>query len=510
MFGFRKPIKQKKYTILIWTSMLFFGMMYFTFWFVNDLVHFKNKWVWDQLSLGKKVSRVINGDLSRFFSSVDNVWKNYASWGYLTERKEDIDSIMEFLSTNKSLIERLPENYRPFAFFISSLAWYRDQIYDILGFGEKKIYMMVLENSSEARPNGGFFWSYAIVQLYNWKIEDYKIFDAYYPQYINSGAKVSIVKPYADIFGNEGIGFISSNIYGFTDLDGWNIKLLYEKTFPWQKLDGVIFLKSSLVEKILPGIKDRLITRQFLNANIDKIETSEPLNKKELYIKELQSYIQKNLNQIILYIAQNFDLVAQDNNINFYLPKITKEFRGFLSDHGLINIFDPNKIYIWDFNLAYNKIDRFVTKRRILQDDKGRLITDGNGDIINQHLDKWVYDLYIFYNINIPDTYIQQIQNLVSYYGINLAPREMHILWLSYNRTNRVIIWMWKHITPLTVEWWVSATTGTNDFGIEKSWFGARDIQEADLWYANIITFKLSSVGNNIFKVVKVRLIVNQ
>ncbi len=510
MFWFRKPAKKKKPILFIMASVLSFSMMYFAFWLVNDIMHFSDKDISSQLNLGKRVSRVVDGNISNFLSSVDKVRQTYLSGGDLSQVKSNLDSIMDFLSTNKDLINKLPEKYRPFAFFLSNLAWYKSQIYDILWFSEKKIYMFVLENTSEARPNGGFFWSYAIVQVYKWKIEEYKVFDAYYPQYINSWAKVTLEPSYADIFNAQnGIWFISSNVYWFTDLDGGNIKLLYEKTFPWQRLDGVVFLQSDLVEKILPGISDKLITRQFLNANVDQIAKDDPLNKKEFYIKDIQSYIASNLNQIILYSLQNFDLITKENGLNFYLPRIDKEFKSFLIKHNLINTFNPNKIYVRDFNLAYNKIDRFVSKRWILQDSKWRVISDGDGDILDAPTEKWVYDLYLFYNINVPDSYIQKIQSLVSYYGIWLTAREIHILWLSYNRSNRVIIWMWDHIQAGSVEWWVPSSTGSTDFGTEDSIFWVRDLRYADLNYANVATFTLGSIWNNIFKVVKIQLLVD-
>lgn len=510
MFWFRKPVKQKKPILLIIASVLIFGFMYVAFGLVDDIMHFSSKNVSDQISLWRRVSWVVDGDISNFLSSVDKVWQSYSSGGDLTQVQSDLDNIMDFLSTNKELISRLPDQYRPFATFLSNLAWYKSQIYDILWFSEKKIYMFVLQNTSEARPNGGFFWSYAIVQIYRWKVEDYKVFDAYYPQYINSGAKVTLAPAYADIFNAQnGIWFISSNVYWFTDLDGGNIKLLYEKTFPWQKLDGVFFLKSDLVEKILPGISDKLITRQFLNANVDQIADDDPLNKKELYIKDIQAYIQSNLNQIILYSLQNFDLITQDNGLNIYIPRADRDFRSFLASHNLINVFDPSKIYVRDFNLAYNKIDRFVSKRWILQDARWRVLDDGEWDVLDAPTEKWTYELYLFYNINVPDSYIQQIQSLVSYYGIWLTSREIHILWLSYSRSNRVILWMWDQIQAGSVDGWVASSTWGTDFGIGDSIFGVKDLKHADLTYANVTTFTLWSIWNNIFKVVKVQLLVD-
>ena len=85
-------------------------------------MHFSDKDISSQLNLGKRVSRVVDGNISNFLSSVDKVRQTYLSGGDLSQVKSNLDSIMDFLSTNKDLINKLPEKYRPFAFFLSNLA----------------------------------------------------------------------------------------------------------------------------------------------------------------------------------------------------------------------------------------------------------------------------------------------------------------------------------------------------------------------------------------------------
>jgi hypothetical protein len=108
------------------------------------------------------------------------------------------------------------------------------------------------------------------------------------------------------------IGFIAGNKFGFSDIDGKNLKDLYElmfnKTFEmWkvqqtmqpdlynkllhQDIKGVIFIRSDLLESFFTNFKQKVQERQFLNASVDLIRKEVRGNKKELYIKEIKQYV---------------------------------------------------------------------------------------------------------------------------------------------------------------------------------------------------------------------------
>jgi hypothetical protein len=108
------------------------------------------------------------------------------------------------------------------------------------------------------------------------------------------------------------IGFIAGNKFGFSDIDGKNLKDLYElmfnKTFEmWkvqqtmqpdlynkllhQDIKGVVFIRSDLLESFFTKIKKKVQERQFLNASVDLIRKEVRGNKKELYIKEIKQYV---------------------------------------------------------------------------------------------------------------------------------------------------------------------------------------------------------------------------
>jgi len=71
--------------------------------------------------------------------------------------------------------------------------------------------------------------------------------------------------------GQQTINIVSPNLYGQTNIDAGNIKILYEQLFPSQPLDGVILVDTDLLTSLLPSLKPKLVEWQFINAAIDLI-----------------------------------------------------------------------------------------------------------------------------------------------------------------------------------------------------------------------------------------------
>ena len=65
----------------------------------------------------------------------------------------------------------------------------------ILGTGEKKRYLILLQNSNELRPTGGFIGSYAIIELKDGKISNLIIDDIYNPDGQLDIRKISVLSP---------------------------------------------------------------------------------------------------------------------------------------------------------------------------------------------------------------------------------------------------------------------------------------------------------------------------
>lgn len=187
------------------------------------------------------------------------------------------------------------------------------------------------------------------------------------------------------------IGFIAGNKFGFSDIDGKNLKDLYElmfnKTFEmWkvqqtmqpdlyekllhQNIKGVIFIRSDLLENFFTNFKQKERERQFLNASVDLIRKEIRGNKKELYIKEIKEYFNNQKSNIIKNVVNRFDEIANRQYITMYLSNVSTGINMILNKHNLTNIFDSNYIYLRDTNVSYNKIDGFITKHVQINDEQ--------------------------------------------------------------------------------------------------------------------------------------------
>ncbi|MEI6672373.1 MAG: hypothetical protein WCL02_03260 [bacterium] len=138
-----------------------------------------------------------------------------------------------------------------------------------------------------------------------------EIVDSYYPDFIAYRTRIIAPEWTAPFLPDRKIGFIAGNKFGFSDIDGKNLKDLYElmfnKTYDMtkvqktmqpelynkllnQNIKGVIFIRSDLLEKFFTSFKQKVQERQFLNASVDLIRKQVRGNKKELYIKEIKQY----------------------------------------------------------------------------------------------------------------------------------------------------------------------------------------------------------------------------
>lgn len=138
-----------------------------------------------------------------------------------------------------------------------------------------------------------------------------EIVDSYYPDFIAYKTRIIAPEWTAPFLPDRKIGFIAGNKFGFSDIDGKNLKDLYElmfnKTYDMEKvkktmqadlytkllnqdIKGVIFIRSDLMENFFTTFKAKEQERQFLNASVDLIRKQVRGNKKETYIKEIKQY----------------------------------------------------------------------------------------------------------------------------------------------------------------------------------------------------------------------------
>lgn len=466
-FWFKKPIrKQYNFRYMLNISPVFLVMLIFSFsffcminrigsvlWSVNQLSILKDN-LKDMAILVFPTDKKMSQSLLSLRSIIQSheQWKNifqsneadmYYLIKYFQSKLNDIESLESVIQkfTGKEYNLWLTK-YRPFLETFWQTLFYKDDLFSLLWKTWPQKYMIVLQNTWEKRPNWWFFGSFALLTL-NWTKFDVEVIDSYKLIYLNPNAKVQTPSWATDIVPDSDFGFISSNKFWFTDLDWENLKEIYEKVYPSDKIRWVIFVKSDYFEQIIPWFAEKLYEWQFVNASVDLIRWDKSINKKEFYLKEVNSYLQSQKNQILKNMLEKFYLLWQDNNINAYFTDISTDFQQFLYNKWYVNIYDEKKIYFWDKNIWYNKIDRFVTKTIFVEDEEWNLILDEYWDILEvDKLIPWKYNIKVVYDLNIPNSYIDLMNNLSEKYDIQLTDREDVILWLRIFWDNEWMIYL--------------------------------------------------------------------
>lgn len=435
--------------------MVFFSFVFFAFYSkITNLIFDK-----DKVDIFKEDMEQIafyfkpfDDKLSDFLLQLDSLSKDYiAGKNILHTREKEIDAMWKYMKENKYYLAKLGfAKYDGLINFMSKMRWHKDEIFDLLGKDTTYNYLVILQNTNEKRPNGWFFGSFAFITVANWHLTELEIVDSYYPDYI--AYKTFIDAPErANVFIPEKrIWFLSANKFWFTDMDGKNIKLIYEKAFNetydmekvkktivpdlWPKLlnkniKWVIFVRSDFFELVVPNLKETLRERQFTNACVNLIRWEVRWNRKELYIKGVKEYFNNNKFKIAKNIINNFQELLDKKMINIYLSNVSVPLNDFLQKSNLSTVFSTWHIYSRDANNSFNKSDGFVTKNIQIFDSNWKIVVDETKDIVDiKALTPWEYKMKIFYNFNVSDYYKNFIYWLQDKYGIKLREREEWIL----------------------------------------------------------------------------------
>ena len=277
-----------------------------------------------------------------------------------------------------------------------------------------------------------------------------EIVDSYYPDYLAENTRLNAPSWASAFLPDLKIWFIAWNKFWFSDIDWSNIKWLYEKMFNedydpkkletlmdnWlsdkllhKYIKWVIFIRSDLIEYLIPSFTQKAREWQFQNANVDLIRWENRSNKKETYIKEVTQYFREHSVELFQKIINNYDEIIERNFINIYLSNVSDDLQNLLLNHGLKTVYNSWNIYAWDMNSAFNKVDSFVTKTIQIIDSNWTVILETENDIVPiQNLEKWHYDLKICYTLNVPNFYINYMRDLEAKYGIQMTEREEFIL----------------------------------------------------------------------------------
>lgn len=409
-------------------------------------------------------SRVINKDLGNFILNIDDIVQEYNQWkNPFLDKKKTIDNVWLYIATNKTTLQsRWFSKYHTFFNVVAEIYPYRQEVYELLGENKNTNYLALLQNVGEKRPNGWFFWSFAFLTLEKARVKEIGIVDTYFPNHVAPNTIVQAPTRSVPYLWTANIGFVAANKFWFTNMDGENIKKLYEKIFnedydikirnktaytELQKtlinkyIKGVVFLRTDMFEEIMPNLQKKIRERQFVNASIDLIRWEVRDHKKELYLNEVNTYFKENQEELIKAIINNFDKIISGKKINIYLSNTSNELNWVLEKYWLENNYQKSRLYLRDTNNAYNKSDRFITKEVVIQQQQKIIIHEFNNDIIDiSTLKPWIYELEILYHLNIPNEYKKFIKELEKKYEIELTEREIWILWL-WPTVNNIMRW---------------------------------------------------------------------
>lgn len=464
-FGWKKPeIRGRKfYTKQInWCFVILAFTAFACFAFYNNvsrLVFAENKTDLFQNNLEDLAFYFMgrDQDTANLLMSIDSVKRNYAKGdaNFIRDNKGNMEYILQYLSNHPEQLKQLGlHSYSGIIDVISDISKYNDDIFSLLGETEEQRYLVVLQNSAEKRPNGGFFGSFAIVTIKDATITNIQLMDSYYPNKLDPTATITAPGWATNTFlsGEDTITFLASNKFGFTDMDGKNIKAIYEKVFH-KTVRGVIFLNSQAFADLIPGFDKKLREWMFTNAATDIIRGGNFPNKKEHYLKEVAEILNSQKDTLIKNMVKNIRYLLDNNYFHVYLDNAGGGLTKSLVTQGLTTSFRDDQIYFRDYNNAYNKIDMFIKKNIVFTDMNGERVIDTSKDIVDiKSLATGTYNVSISYALSIPPSYPQEIEDLEKKYGIELTIREKTILGLYAARSTRGVVYAPKHVVISNVE----------------------------------------------------------
>jgi hypothetical protein len=136
--------------------------IFFTFFAkISGVLFSKNKIDVFEENLGQMAFdfRTIDKDLSHFLTNLDDIIKAYNKGEniFVTKEKE-INSCWDYIDKNKEYLKKVGfSNYDKLINFLSDLRVHQKELFELLGKNQSFNYLVILQNTNEKRPNGGFF-----------------------------------------------------------------------------------------------------------------------------------------------------------------------------------------------------------------------------------------------------------------------------------------------------------------------------------------------------------------
>lgn len=429
--------------------------------------------------------RVYDKQTSELVKDIDTIIQSYSNKeNIFVTQTETINRVRNQIVSQTETILKNNEQYSRLAYFLEDIHPHKEEILMYMGANVPKSYLVILQNSSERRPNGWFFWSFAYVRVLHGRIRTIHMIDSYLGY--NSMPWISIRPPqWSDpIYGWVPFGWIASNKFGFTNIDGDYMIQLYNKTFnsPESKeyvpnevckdichrpIDWVIFVQTDGLKKIMPWLERKTRERQFMNASVDLIRGANLPNKKEYYLTDSQNFFMSQSTTAVRNFISQFTSLTDKYTFGIYIPTISQGLNEVITKYNFTTIPNNHTLYSWDTNKSFNKIDEFVTKTITIRDAIGDiLIEQMNYDHINiKELPNGSYTMEINYKISIPRHYKEYIKQLEENNNITLTDRELGILSLKPTIAEDGIQRFWESKSQLYHPNTVTITNITGDIG---------------------------------------------
>lgn len=387
---------------------------------------------------------------SRTILLIDHLIQRYMAGENVLADTAAIREIIHEITDKQSYLSLVWfERYKAFFWFLASVQPHLDEVLLYLGKNEPKHYLVILQNTAESRPNGGFFGSFAFMTISQWRIQTMRIMDSYMPNFYMPDAYLSSPSWARPLYGNAPIGWIAANKFGFTNIDGDILMRLYNMTFNSpeshrripddvcremcdKQLQWVIWIRTDVMADLMPGLQQKLRERQFVNASVDIIRGSNKPNKKEQYLHEVNQFFRDNQWTLVKRLISDFERFTDTPSFGMYIPSISPSLQIVLDRHHLVIVGNRQTLYLWDTNTAHNKVDNFVSKKSSLSDSDGRLIAESSNNFLPlPELSAGDYTLTVRYTLAVPEQYMAFIRQREGLYGISLTDRELGILGLQ-------------------------------------------------------------------------------
>ncbi len=207
------------------------------------------------LALKQKLFDEEGGDFQQNINSLSNELRITSSKLALLEiqlaalQKQSSNKIFLALNINVGNVQKIIRQKREILTDAVNLLNLTPQL---LGIGDEKTYLILLQNNAELRPTGGFIGSYALVSLKNGKLEKFTVEDVY----TADGQLKGHVEPPEEIkkhLGEAGWYLRDANWDPDFPTAATKIEWFFEKE-TGTKVDGVIALNLIVIKDILDAV----------------------------------------------------------------------------------------------------------------------------------------------------------------------------------------------------------------------------------------------------------------